>query len=64
MSLFLLKRLATMMATLLFTSLVVFLVLEILPGDPALVILGIDAQPAQLAALREQFGLNDPAFVR
>jgi len=64
MSLFLLKRLATMVATLLFTSLVVFLVLEILPGDPALVILGIDAQPAQLAALREQFGLNDPAAIR
>ncbi len=53
-----------MLVTLLFASLVVFVVLEILPGDPALLILGIDAQPEQLATLREQMGLNRPAMVR
>jgi peptide/nickel transport system permease protein len=64
MSLFLSKRFATMVATLLFTSLVVFLVLEVLPGDPALVILGVDAQPEQLAQLRTQLGLDAPMAVR
>jgi len=64
MSLFLLKRFATFVATLLGTSLVVFLVLEVLPGDPALVILGPDASPEAVAALREKLGLNTPAFIR
>jgi peptide/nickel transport system permease protein len=63
-SVFVAKRFATMLATLMFTSLVVFVVLEILPGDPALVMLGVDGQPEQLAALREQLGLNRPAPVR
>ncbi len=64
MSVFLAKRLATMVATLLFSSLVVFLVLEILPGDPAQVLLGVDGTPEQLAVLREKMGLNAPAAAR
>lgn len=64
MSLFLAKRFATLIGTLLFTSIVIFIVLEILPGDPALLILGIDAQPGQLEVLRQQLGLNDPAWTR
>ena len=58
---FLLKRLVTLIATLWATSVIVFLVLEILPGDPALLALGIDASDAQLAAFRAQYGLNRPA---
>lgn len=64
MSLFLAKRLATLIATLLFTSVVIFLVLEILPGDPALVMLGVDARPDTLAALHHQLGLDEPALTR
>ena len=64
MSLFLVKRLATLVGTLLFTSLVVFVVLEVLPGDPAQMILGIDATPEALATLRQQFGLNRSPAVR
>ena len=64
MSLFLLKRLATTLGTLFFTSLVVFLVLEVLPGDPALVILGTDATDQQLATLRSELGLDRPAMTR
>jgi peptide/nickel transport system permease protein len=64
LSLFLAKRFATLIGTLLFTSIVIFIVLEILPGDPALLILGIDAQPGQLEVLRQQLGLNDPAWTR
>lgn len=45
-------------------SLVVFVVLQILPGDPALVILGPDAQPDTLAALRHQLGLDLPVWLR
>lgn len=64
MSIFLLKRVMTLFATLLATSLVVFIVMEVLPGDPALMILGIDATPDQLAVLRREFGLDRPASIR
>ncbi|MBW4023637.1 MAG: ABC transporter permease [Proteobacteria bacterium] len=61
---FLLRRLASLCAALLVASLVVFIVLQILPGDPALVILGPDAQPDTLAALRHQLGLDLPVWLR
>jgi len=50
--------------TLLVATLVVFVVLEILPGDPAAVMLGINAQADTLNALREEMGLNRPVWVR
>ncbi len=64
MTVFLAKRIAILAATLLATSLIVFLVLEILPGDPAQVMLGIDAQPETVAALRAQLGLDRPPVER
>ena len=38
--------------------------LEVLPGDPALVILGVDAPDTAVEALREKLGLNRPAAER
>ncbi|WP_341704613.1 ABC transporter permease [Ferrovibrio sp.] len=64
MPFFLIKRFATLLATLWATSVIVFLVLEILPGDPALLVLGIDASDEQLAAFREQYGLTRPVLER
>lgn len=61
---FLLKRFATLLATLLATSVIIFLVLEILPGDPALLVLGIDASDEQLAVFRHEYGLDRPAIDR
>ncbi|MEJ8572863.1 ABC transporter permease [Microbaculum marinum] len=60
MSLLIAKRLAALVATLFATSLVVFLVMAVLPGDPATIILGIGAQEDTLAALRHQLGLDLP----
>jgi peptide/nickel transport system permease protein len=64
MTLFLLKRLATLAATLLATSIVVFVVLEILPGDAAQMMMGPDASPEAVAALRAKLGLDRPALER
>ena len=64
MTFFLIKRLATFLATLLAATIVTFLVLEVLPGDPALVILGVDAPDAAVQALHEKLGLNRPAAER
>jgi peptide/nickel transport system permease protein len=50
--------------TLLLVSLIVFSILEILPGDVATRILGRDATPESLEVLRNELGLNRPAFSR
>jgi peptide/nickel transport system permease protein len=64
MSLFLLKRLVTLIATLIGASVVVFLVLEILPGNAAQILMGPDATPDAVAALATKLGLDQPAAQR
>jgi peptide/nickel transport system permease protein len=64
MTLFLIRRTLGFVATLFVVSLVVFAVMNVLPGDPAITILGIEATEEALAALRAQLGLNDPVHVR
>ncbi len=61
---YLIRRLAGFAATLLAVSAVVFFVMNLLPGDPALVILGIDSTEDARAALRAQLGLDDPPLLR
>ncbi len=64
MTLFLIRRTLGFLATLLGVSVVVFAVMNLLPGDPALVILGIDSTPDAQAALRSQLGLDAPLAER
>ena len=64
MGLFLAKRFATFLATLAGTTVITFLALEILPGDPARVILGVEAPDSAVQALRAQLGLDRPALER
>ena len=64
MPLFVLRRLLSFVLTLLATSLVVFAVLELLPGNAAQVILGETATPESIAAMEEKLGLNQPAATR
>ena len=61
---FLARRLLGLMLTLFAVSLVVFLVLEVLPGDVAEVMLGTEAREDTLAALRTQLGLDRPTHAR
>ncbi len=64
MGLFLVKRLITLLATLAGTSVVVFLVLEVLPGNAAQILMGPDAAPEAVAALASKLGLDQPALTR
>ena len=64
MSLFLFKRLITLVATLVGTSVVVFLVLEILPGNAAQILMGPDASPEAVTALAHKLGIDQPAWTR
>ena len=58
MTAYLAKRLAIAAITLALASVVVFAVLEIVPGDPARVMLGMNASEAQVEQLRQQMGLD------
>ncbi|MBZ9998126.1 MULTISPECIES: ABC transporter permease [unclassified Mesorhizobium] len=58
------QRIALGILLLLAISVLIFAGTQILPGDVAQAILGQSATPESLANLREQLGLNDPAYVR
>lgn len=64
MTAYLLKRIAIAIATLVLASIVVFAVLEVLPGDPARLMLGMNASAEQVEQVRTQMGLNDPLLLR
>jgi peptide/nickel transport system permease protein len=53
-----LRRLASLAASLVVASLVIFALIEIVPGDPAAYMLGMNASPEAVAALRTQLGLD------
>lgn len=61
---FLLRRFAGFVLMLLASAAVIFLLLDLLPGDPARFTLGINASPDAVAALRLQMGLDAPALER
>jgi peptide/nickel transport system permease protein len=61
---YLLRRLGFLLLTLFLTSLVIFTVTQLLPGDVARVILGREAGEAALEELRAELGLNDPPPVQ
>src|SRR5947208_3661259 len=64
MSVFLLKRLITLVATLVATSIVVFVVLEVLPGNAAQILMGPDASPEAVQALAAKLGIDRPPVER
>lgn len=64
MLVFILRKLVSLIASLAFASLAIFAVVEIIPGDPAAYMLGINAQEDTVAALRAQLGLDVPVWQR
>ncbi|MDZ7704265.1 MAG: ABC transporter permease [Trueperaceae bacterium] len=61
---YLIRRFLSALVTIFLASALVFVAILAVPGDPAEIILGINASPQALAALREQLGLNEPAWRR
>lgn len=57
---YILKKIVTLIITLLFISLITFTAFSVIPGDAATARLGTDATPEQVAQLREEMGLDDP----
>lgn len=64
MLVFVFKRLIGFALTLIAAAAAIFFLLDILPGDPARFILGVNASAEAVAALRQQMGLEAPALQR
>jgi len=59
-----LRRLSGLLLTLVAVSALIFIIMEVLPGDPASIMLGTSASPDTLAALRHELGLDQPLYSR
>ncbi|MGL6209074.1 MAG: ABC transporter permease [Paracoccaceae bacterium] len=57
-------RLLSLIVSLAVASLVIFTLVEVIPGDPAAFMLGLNASPEAVAALRAEMGLDQPMIVR
>jgi peptide/nickel transport system permease protein len=64
MLLFAAKRLGRLLLTVLLISTIIFFVIRVIPGDPALVIAGVDASPEAVANLRARMGTDQPLGVQ
>ncbi|MGI6402807.1 MAG: ABC transporter permease [Oscillospiraceae bacterium] len=58
------KRLLMMVPVLIGITFIIFMILNMTPGDPALIILGNEATDETVAQLREELGLNDPLLLQ
>ena len=58
------KRIATLLVTMVVVSFLAFLAFDLISGDPAEIMLGTQATPEALEALRQELGLNRPLLVR
>lgn len=58
------KRLILLIPVILCVALLIFVIMSFTPGDPAVIILGENATPEQVAVLHEKLGLDDPLLVR
>jgi len=62
MTSYIIRRLLSLIPTLLGVSIIVFLFLRMIPGDPALALAGEHATDANVERIREEFGLNKPLY--
>lgn len=61
---YVLRRLLQMIPVVLGVTILVFTIMYFIPGDPVRLMLGVEPTPAQIAAKRQELGLNDPYLVR
>ena len=61
---YVLGRLTSLVISLFVASIVIFGVIEVIPGDPAAFMLGVNARPDTIAALRAEMGLDQPLITR
>ncbi len=60
---FLIKKICTSMTTLFLVTIISFTILNVIPGDPILSKLGVDATKEQIVALKKEYGLDKPKYI-
>jgi peptide/nickel transport system permease protein len=58
------RRLIQVAPVIILVSIIVFIMIRLIPGDPALVLLGTDVTPQQMSAERARMGLDQPVYVQ
>jgi len=61
---FIARRLLLMIPVVIFVGILTFLLIRLIPGDPAAQMLGLDAKPQEIEALRRQMGLDQPIYTQ
>lgn len=61
---FIARRLLLMIPVVIFVGILTFLLIRLIPGDPAAQMLGLDARPQEIEALRRQMGLDQPIYTQ
>ena len=61
---FLIRRIASTFIVMAIVAVIIFLLVRIAPGDPVAILVGDNASPDQIQAVRKQLGLDDPIFVQ
>lgn len=61
---FIIKRFLRLLLTILIISTIIFFVIRVIPGDPALVVAGIDASDEEIQAIRAKLGTDAPVGVQ
>lgn len=64
MTTYLIRRLLQTLVILLFVTMIVFLIMHLLPGDPVRIMLGDEATPEQIELMRKELGLDKPLPVQ
>lgn len=60
---FLIKKICTSITTLFLVTVISFTILNVIPGDPILSKLGVDATKEQIVALKKEYGLDKPKYI-
>lgn len=61
---FIARRLLLMIPVVIFVGILTFLLIRLIPGDPAAQMLGLDAKPQEIEALRQKMGLDQPIYTQ
>ena len=61
---YIIRRLIAMIPVVIGITFLVFMIMQLAPGDPVRMILGDSAEPEAIEAMREEMGLNDPVLVQ
>lgn len=64
MTTYILRRIVQALPVVFVVSIIVFTLMRLIPGDPALSLMGMDATPAQIVAVRHDWGLDQPIYTQ